>query len=706
MSKNNSINGGDYIIILFILAGVTFAVFSTKTAYIAIGLAVSLIAIVSLIYSMSKKKITHSKVNVNPRTNQAKQQPVVAKSTQSDTTNAKVGTTPTETEKKSKTDSAVSKPANPATNINVEPNPKPNTIHPEPKSNTAKDMNQKDTQAQRKEFTYQDEFSGMRIVGKISGEKAVTKDKYSEEDILRQKESQKEFDNKSSEEIKKEIRYRNEGIDIPISVFTEFDPLLGSEPRREFEYFLSKILLLIRSVTKTRSAFFMLLDTSSSRLLIESYVTSVPEKVTKNGYLDIGKDAVSKIALSGKPEILKEINHSAEPDLFPFYSEAIGISSFIGVPVIYDGAVAGILCAESSEENAYDASTIAFFGHFTKIISGLIRSYYQNHTLLQSAKIMETINKLSDFANDPEGKKTIYEALSETVKSTFDFSVSGCVGYDGTSDKWLVAATNGADFAGSEINTENSLTAKSIIEAASVLSHSKDTNAVFLFDDEPDTFTSFIAVPIRSDKSVFGVIFGFSEVRHELTDYNISVLETLGKHAGESIEKNHLYSLYQNTCLEDAPTGAMNDTAFVKRLDEEVERSKYFKQDLSVCFIKLDEYESLKDNLPHLRAVVNEVASVINGHLRKFDAFGRLDMDQFGICLVNTKDSSAKLWAEKLRNEIANTSFEVEGRKYNVTASFGIAEVGADESLEQISENTTKALTIAIQKKNYVHIYE
>ena len=66
-------------------------------------------------------------------------------------------------------------------------------------------------------------------------------------------------------------RFTEKKIDLPISVFTETDQILGDEPRKEFEYFLSRILIIIRSITDSRTALFLLADYDNNEFIIEAF---------------------------------------------------------------------------------------------------------------------------------------------------------------------------------------------------------------------------------------------------------------------------------------------------------------------------------------------------------------------------------------------------------------------------------------------------
>jgi hypothetical protein len=60
---------------------------------------------------------------------------------------------------------------------------------------------------------------------------------------------QKVIEEETEIPISQPKRFTEKKIDMPISVFTEIDQILGEEPRKEFEYFLSRILIIDSAIS-------------------------------------------------------------------------------------------------------------------------------------------------------------------------------------------------------------------------------------------------------------------------------------------------------------------------------------------------------------------------------------------------------------------------------------------------------------------------
>ena len=168
---------------------------------------------------------------------------------------------------------------------------------------------------------------------------------------------------------------------------------IPTEPRKEFDHLLARVLMAIRSVIDARTAGYAWINHEKQQLVIESYVSEVMGTFTSQRKLPFGNDVITQIAMSGKPEILTDIHPSSELDLLNYYTANAKTLSFIGVPVYFNGIVIGVLFADSDQQDAYDALSVGFLGHFTKLISGLVQSYTGKYDLLQSSRALEAITR-------------------------------------------------------------------------------------------------------------------------------------------------------------------------------------------------------------------------------------------------------------------------------------------------------------------------
>jgi hypothetical protein len=125
--------------------------------------------------------------------------------------------------------------------------------------------------------------------------------------------------------------------EFQISDFFDIDSTIyrgDAEPRTEFDFLLNKVLTLIKEVTYAHTVAFFWANREKQQMIVEARVTESPSFMASRRY-PLGHDLVSKIANTGKPELLSEVNAVSEHEMIRYYDSTVGIKSFIGVPVYF-----------------------------------------------------------------------------------------------------------------------------------------------------------------------------------------------------------------------------------------------------------------------------------------------------------------------------------------------------------------------------------
>jgi diguanylate cyclase (GGDEF)-like protein len=140
----------------------------------------------------------------------------------------------------------------------------------------------------------------------------------------------------------------------------------------------------------------------------------------------------------------------------------------------------------------------------------------------------------------------------------------------------------------------------------------------------------------------------------------------------------------------DKLTGLWNRQAVYLRLAEEIERVQRTRQPCAVCFVDLDDFARVNEAHGQLvgDAVLKAAASFFASHLRGYDTIFRLGGEEFLLCLPNIDIDQAGTLINRLRENFAEHTFEVDGRQIKISASFGIINLEPvffiDETLERV----------------------
>jgi diguanylate cyclase (GGDEF)-like protein len=515
------------------------------------------------------------------------------------------------------------------------------------------------------------------------------------------------------ESSEKEAQYVSKKIDLTLDHLMEESPPEGDEPRHEFEYCLSRILLAMRSVSNTKTASFLLFNHRTNEIKLDAYVTDSPELINSKMKFSLSSDIISQILINAKPEILTEINPNAVEELLPYYNSPPEIQSFIGVPVFYKGDTIGIICADSLDLDAYERGTVNFLAHFTQLVATLLGSYIEKYDLKQSAQTLDAITNFSNIASSPElDLGMIQKALRETAYSISEAMVAGTVSWDFASGGWKVCGVISedvklSDLVGKKID-ESSLIAHAINEKESMfLSGLGEFESLINTDENLSEFSHCLVIPIIYSHISFGVLFVLSRASNEISSDDIEILSRLCSSAAESSDRLNMLRILQAGAVYDIDTGLLNSTGFSIRLDEEMDKARDLEIPFCLVLISIDHYESLQSDVydERKRLINYQIEQIVNRMKRSFDIFAASEGDSYAVILTGFDEQRAKVWSEKVRNEVAVSQIEFGGKQFNITISASVVSSNLAQTSSELYSYGREALLSAVSESNSVVVF-
>jgi two-component system, cell cycle response regulator len=148
--------------------------------------------------------------------------------------------------------------------------------------------------------------------------------------------------------------------------------------------------------------------------------------------------------------------------------------------------------------------------------------------------------------------------------------------------------------------------------------------------------------------------------------------EALEERERELLEVNERLRHMSQT---DALTGLDNRRHLEERLDEMFEHAKRLHEPFSCVMCDLDKFKSVNDTYGHQAGdtVLKGFAQILREVAREIDRVGRYGGEEFMLLLPGTEPMAALTLAERVRNAVAEHTFEIEGGSLQRTASFGVA---------------------------------
>ncbi len=173
--------------------------------------------------------------------------------------------------------------------------------------------------------------------------------------------------------------------------------------------------------------------------------------------------------------------------------------------------------------------------------------------------------------------------------------------------------------------------------------------------------------------------------------------------------ENAYHQAIHDMVVRDGLTQISNKRKFEEEADRELGRARRYGRPLTLVLFDLDHFKSVNDTHGHLCGdfVLKQIALLTRDLLRREQVFARVGGEEFAVLTPEATGEGARLLAERLRNRIARHQFSYAGATFQVTCSFGVAELRPDmSSPRELYEAADKALYISKGTgRNKVTIY-
>jgi diguanylate cyclase (GGDEF)-like protein len=163
----------------------------------------------------------------------------------------------------------------------------------------------------------------------------------------------------------------------------------------------------------------------------------------------------------------------------------------------------------------------------------------------------------------------------------------------------------------------------------------------------------------------------------------------------DSMERANLDLTLKNRALSeisarDSLTGLYNRWYVMEKIESEMNRSIRHGSPVSLIMLDIDHFKRVNDSFGHSAGdrVLRSVGQVLRDSCRVYDVAGRYGGEEFCIVLPETRVGSTSVVAERIRERLEASRFEVGADSVVVTASIGIAGVDSSEVEGALSSST------------------
>jgi diguanylate cyclase (GGDEF)-like protein len=239
-----------------------------------------------------------------------------------------------------------------------------------------------------------------------------------------------------------------------------------------------------------------------------------------------------------------------------------------------------------------------------------------------------------------------------------------------------------------------------------------ETSVFLTLDEEADLLKSnqFAAAP-AGPNPVHDRLFGFLEKELELKSVGMIPLEIrdhlvgilvyekpsvllqqeiliiFSRQAALTIENAKLFTKVEEMALRDTLTGLYNRRYFQQILDYELNRSKRYRQPLSLVFLDIDHFKEINDRFGHSTGdqFLKQIAQKLSSLFRTTDLIARYAGDEFVAILPTTGQEGAMILATRVQQVLSEYQVMVRGRTLQVSVSIGVDTYEGSEGIGSVT---------------------
>ncbi len=202
-----------------------------------------------------------------------------------------------------------------------------------------------------------------------------------------------------------------------------------------------------------------------------------------------------------------------------------------------------------------------------------------------------------------------------------------------------------------------------------------------------------VVAPINFGDTTIGVLA--LAPRAPAHPYDPVLVKTIARELGGALRMATLVEESRWMATTDTLTGLLNRRALLDWGKREAARASRYKDALSVVLLDVDHFKLINDKRGHSVGdiVLARIAALLSASVRSCDVVARWGGEEFVIALPSTPLAGATLVAERVREALAESEIlDPDHGRLGVTASFGVAELSPQESLESLVDRADRAM--------------
>jgi two-component system cell cycle response regulator len=382
------------------------------------------------------------------------------------------------------------------------------------------------------------------------------------------------------------------------------------------------------------------------------------------------------------------------------------IRAFLGVPVIEDGKVRGALCADRVHDAPFGAREEDIVERAVRQVLRALENERVFVQLERSKSEQTVLHQASQALGAALTEESVIEAGLHAAAQIAPFDFAAVTRYDADEQRHSVrrAVGEGADeLKDLSFRDNSSLTAMAVKNRHYLPfrgGFDGQRQVVYTRSESMAGMQSLLILPLFVREDPVGTLALAAKRADAFAATVRPTLQVLSNQLAVALANAESVRRLEQLATTDGLTGCLNKRAFLEELQKRLKVAERFGKRLSLIVIDIDHFKKVNDTYGHAVGdrVIRALGEVLRGLKRGTDVVARFGGEEFCILCEETDSRGAILLSERVREQLAERSFETELGSFGVTCSLGIAAY-PDDAMDdgQLFELADKALYHAKQ---------
>jgi two-component system, cell cycle response regulator len=364
----------------------------------------------------------------------------------------------------------------------------------------------------------------------------------------------------------------------------------------------------------------------------------------------------------------------------PYYAAPVEVS-FLGVPVLEDGHLRGVLCADRGGDRPFSEREEAILQNAAEQMLRAIQSERVFAAVERAKYEHERFFAALARLNRALTAEDVYATTFEATREICDFDFAAITLFDKAHKRHTVVSAVG--------QAPKGLAGLSFVDNAGIVAmvvknkhflpaggeiRDKDT-LVFTKRVRLDGMESLLVLPLMSRDEAVGSFAVAARRPRAFGKDKREMLTVIASHVAVKLTNAQLYGRMEEMATTDGLTGLVNHRTFQERFAEMLARAERTGGRQALLLTDIDHFKKVNDTYGHPTGdvVLRGVAQVVRDCVRKVDLAARYGGEEFAIVLEGTDLAGARQLAERIRVEVQKQQFQSPKGPFGCTLSLGIA---------------------------------